>query len=102
MSERRKSPARGRATNNAGERPTEDTKSGQPALHVPRKEPRNALAWRLRIGDTVGLRHLPGHFEVVAMDDPSLLTLRTASGARLKAGWRTVIRSDDPSQGGRP
>jgi len=54
------------------------------------------------IGEVVKLRHLPGRFLVLAMDDPALLTLRAPSGATLKAGWRTIIRMGIPAQEGRP
>jgi len=54
------------------------------------------------IGEVVALGHLPGCFLVVEIDDSALLTLRAPSGAILKAGWRTIIRLGDPSQGGRP
>jgi hypothetical protein len=46
-----------------------------------------------RVGEIVEVAHLPGvRLEVVALDDPSLITLRTPNGATLRAGWRTVRR----------
>jgi len=53
---------------------------------------RIANAARIRVGDRVLLEGRDTAVEVVSIDDPALLTVRTKRGAEFKAGRLTVLR----------
>ena len=45
-----------------------------------------------RIGDLVRLPSIKGALEITGLKPPSLLILRTPTGATVQAGWRAVER----------
>lgn len=45
-----------------------------------------------KIGQAVRLPCMPTVFEVVGLNDESLIEIRAPSGHVLKAGWRTLIK----------
>ena len=45
-----------------------------------------------RVGDLVRLPNIKGALEVTALKPPSLLILRTPTGATVQAGWKAVER----------
>ena len=47
---------------------------------------------RPHVGEIVEVDGLPGRFVVTAVDDPALITLKSAQGVTLRVGERQVMR----------